>query len=146
MRKLNLLRADVLIWLQMLRITLQGVFVAANKYTALNRWNRYLGGKIKADETERVMWEVKNLVKGREPISTLRDFRFLWVMPNKKIDPDNISSAQKFIFDGLVRVGLLKDDNWAVVHSILHNYTVDPTNPRVQIYIKEVHETWETGK
>lgn len=130
-------------WFSMLRITLQGVFTAANKYIALNRYNRYLGGKIKNEETDRVFKEVLTLSKGREPISTPRDFKFIWFMPDRRKDPDNISFGIKYIMDGLVHARLLKDDNWAVVHTIKHEFQIDPSNPRVQIYLKEVHEPWD---
>jgi Holliday junction resolvase RusA-like endonuclease len=133
-------------WLQMLKITLKGVFISENEYIRLNRYNRFTGAKIKKVETDRVVWEVKPLTKGREPITTSRDFKFIWFMPDRRKDPDNIAFCIKYILDGLVKVGLLKDDNWSVVNSLTHNFAVDSIDPRVQIYIKEVHEQWETGK
>lgn len=47
------------------------------------------------------------------------DFTYLFVEPNSKFDPSNISSAAiKFIEDALVKDKRMEGDGWATVHSI----------------------------
>ena len=55
--------------------------------------------------------------------------RTVWTEPNSKRDVDNIVFAKKFIFDALVRSGVIVNDSQRFIR-----YTVD-----------EVHTTGETG-
>lgn len=49
-------------------------------------------------------------------------FSFIWFEPNKKFNPDNISSSQKFVFDALVTGGILKNDGWSEVLGLKHDF------------------------
>lgn len=59
-----------------------------------------------------------------------------YYFPNRiRRDPDNYSG--KFINDGLVRAGVLKDDSFSNINLILKG-DYDKDNPRTEIEIKEV--------
>lgn len=46
---------------------------------------------------------------------------FVWFVKNRRRDPDNIAGAQKYILDGLVKAGIITDDNLGVVKSpVIH--------------------------
>ena len=42
---------------------------------------------------------------------------FNWVCKDRRMDPDNIAAGKKFVFDGMVKAGLIPNDNWRHVHS-----------------------------
>ena len=61
-----------------------------------------------------------------------------WYMKNKTQDPDNSYFANKYIFDGLVNAGVLKDDRFDDVSGgVLSLPFIDKDNPRVEVFIFE---------
>ena len=58
-----------------------------------------------------------------------------WVVKNKKKDPDGISAGTKFLLDGLVKAGILSNDNFAAINSIHHSFEVDSINPRIEVIL-----------
>ena len=63
---------------------------------------------------------------------------FTWYRKDRRCDPDNVSSAQKYCIDGLVKGGLLKDDRWANVRRIEHDFQIDTDTPRIIVVITEL--------
>lgn len=78
---------------------------------------------------------VANSCKGLEPIERA-DFVITWYCKNMKRDKDNIISGQKFIFDGIVKAGILPNDGWKEIGDITHKLRVDKKNPRIEIEIQ----------
>jgi len=64
--------------------------------------------------------------------------KFTWYEENRRRDKDNIAFAKKFIFDGLVKAGVLKGDGWDYVAGFSDDFKVDKHKPRVEIEIREV--------
>jgi Holliday junction resolvase RusA-like endonuclease len=62
---------------------------------------------------------------------------FAWHEKNRKRDPDNIMSAQKFILDALVEAKILPDDGWDEVLGLTHTFSVEPANPGVLVTLRE---------
>lgn len=60
-------------------------------------------------------------------------FKFDWYVENKKTDKDNIAFQRKFIFDGFIKAGLLKNDGWKEIGDWEDNFFIDKNNPRVEI-------------
>lgn len=117
--------------------TIHGELVSLNKYIDAERSNRFMGAKIKKEQTRLVEWEIKS--SKMEPIEGKCDFVFTWRYKNRKQDPDNISFAQKFIFDALVKQGIIGNDGWAEVGTISHFFEVDK-EPSITVKISERHE------
>src|SRR5690554_2752765 len=88
---------------------------------------------MKEQYTSEIGWLAKKL-----PRYNRVDITITWHEPNLRRDPDNITAGQKFILDGLVAGGVIKDDSQRYVNSILHNFEVDRENPRVEIEVQEV--------
>lgn len=89
-----------------MRYTIKGVLSTLNDYTNSNRSNRFVGAKLKKDNTELVMLQMLNKHKINKPcIITIN-----WLV-SSKCDFDNISFGKKFILDGMVKAGILPDDN-----------------------------------
>ena len=68
---------------------------------------------------------VQLMAQGVQPIEGIHDFMFEWHEPKPKRgndrDTDNITFAQKFIFDALVKCGIMADDGPDYVASLGHN-------------------------
>jgi len=92
---------------------------------------------MKEQYTNDIGWLAKKL-----PRYNRADITITWYEPNLRRDPDNITAGQKFILDGLVAGGVIKDDSQRYINSITHKYEVDRENPRIEIEVQEAqHET-----
>lgn len=89
-----------------MQIVIKGQLETLNDVINANRshWSR--GAALKKQETELVQWQVKSL----PPITKPAIYSFDWFISTNH-DPDNISSAKKFILDGLIQAGKLPNDN-----------------------------------
>lgn len=118
-----------------------------NTYIHANRSSRFLGAKIKKENTELVAWEAKS--QKLSPITVPCSFVFNWYCRNKKKDKDNISFAKKFILDGLQEAGIIKNDGWNdVINFTDYFYLISEiggtiTKPCVivSIHYENTHET-----
>jgi len=100
-------------------ITITGGLPTLNEYINAERSNKYGAAKMKKDATNMVAWQAKTQVRR---IEGLNDFTFIWTEPTKRKDPDNIASGVKYIFDGLIRAGIMDNDGWSQVNSITHQF------------------------
>jgi Holliday junction resolvase RusA-like endonuclease len=112
-------------------ITISGELCDFNKYNNACRYNRFAGAKIKKEETERVAWECKR--QKIEPITSSVFIEFYWYSKNERKDLDNICFAKKFILDGLVMGGIIKNDSRKFVIGFIDLFFIDKQNPRVEI-------------
>lgn len=97
------------------------------------KWQPY--NEIKQEHTEKVAWIAKSTIKKKlEKI----DLEIKWICQNRKKDKDNIMAGTKFILDGLVVAGIIKNDGWKQIGNINHSFEIDKDNPRVEVVIKEV--------
>lgn len=109
---------------------INGTLTSLNEYINANRRNRFKGASIKKRDTEIAQW----CLKGSKPLKNApQHLIFMWYMPNKKKDPDNIAFAKKFILDAMVKEGILENDGWKQVSGFTDLFFVDPENPRVEI-------------
>lgn len=123
----------------MIEITINQELMDLNNYILGLNKSRWNGLAFKKEQTSLVAAEVRKLVnKGIEfqkndfPL----DFEFHWYTKNKRKDKDNIVFAKKFIFDGMIEGGLIKNDGWKEIGSFTDVVSVDKDNPRVEIKIK----------
>jgi len=112
--------------------TVYGTLTDFNKYSTAERTHRNKAATIKKDETERV-W-VECLDQKLKPLTKYPvRIQFDWFMPNKTLDPDNISFAKKFILDGLQTAKVFENDGWKQVKGFSDDFHIDKENPRVEI-------------
>lgn len=83
---------------------------------------------------------VKIAARGAVCIAGKARILFMWHEPTRRRDPDNVSAAQKFILDGLVKAGVMAGDGWGEVKSITHEFRVTPDRPGVEVCLTEVIE------
>jgi Holliday junction resolvase RusA-like endonuclease len=107
---------------------IKGRFPDANIYINAERSNRYAAAKIKNKWTEIVKKEIQ--AQKIKKIDYSITIFFLWVVRDKKRDKDNIMFGQKFVFDGLVKAGIIKNDGWNNVSQIHHNFLIAGKNQK----------------
>lgn len=121
-----------------LRLWIPGVFPGMNEITKAAKSGRGRGNgysRMKASNDARVVYAVKGVPF---PKFGRARFQFIWHEPSKRRDPDNVIAGQKFVFDGLVKGGVLPGDGWTVVAGISHDFAVSPDRPGVEVSIVEV--------
>jgi Holliday junction resolvase RusA-like endonuclease len=131
----------------MKKIVIEGELTSHNSYTDAIRRNRYKGGSIKR-MNERLCehWirsaRYEGFMLERFPV----DITLTWFCKNKRTDPDNISSAIKFILDSMQKVGVIDNDSWKTIGSITHHFRVDADRPRIELEFKEPEKTQSRKK
>jgi len=117
----------------MLKITIPGELCDLNAYIKAERSNRFAGAKLKATNTDTVMWCAKQ-IKVLQPLENV-SLTINWYCKNRKKDKDNISFALKFLLDGLAKAGIIKNDGWNNITGFQHKFYIDAKNPRIEVEI-----------
>lgn len=112
-----------------MKFTIPGELPDLNTYINAERSNRYMAAKIKKESTQAVWWIAKRL----QPITTKVKAIFTWITADERKDPDNVAFAKKFILDGLVQAGVLKNDGRKQIEGLEDRFGVDKQNPRVEV-------------
>jgi len=61
-----------------------------------------------------------------------------WIEPNSRRDPDNVMAGKKFILDGMVEAGMIKNDTWEFIKLITHKFgESNKHKPSVTVTVKE---------
>lgn len=103
-----------------IQIIIKGSLCSLNDYILKERANKYIGAKIKKDNTNFVLKQLPNI-----KIDHKIDIEFNWYCKNKRKDPDNICFARKFILDAMVLKGIIKNDGWKNIGSFKDNFYVN---------------------
>ena len=91
---------------------------------------------MKEQYTDIVAWTAKKLPKFNRV-----DIVITFYEKNNSRDPDNIAAGgTKMILDGLVKAGVIENDNRKHINSISHKFETDRLNPRVEIEIREAEQ------
>lgn len=89
-----------------MQYTVLGVLPTLNDHDKANRVNRFAGAKLKKEATELVYYQLLNKPKVSKPCF----ITFHWYI-SSRADPDNIRIGAKYLLDGMVKAGILQDDN-----------------------------------
>lgn len=109
-----------------------------NEYIGACRANPHKGNKLREKNQDICMWEIRKQLRGIQ-ISFPVFLHFSWYEPNRRRDPDNISSfGRKVIQDALVSCGVLKDDGWKYIVGFADHFYIDRENPRIEVEIESV--------
>ncbi|WP_425447761.1 RusA family crossover junction endodeoxyribonuclease [Dethiothermospora halolimnae] len=108
-------------------------------HPSLNEWAYKWHYRKRAKEKKRwgemVHW-IARPKKPKEPIEKAEITVIYYFKINRRHDFDNY--IPKFILDGLVDVGIIKDDDLKHLNNINIIQKVDRQNPRTEVVIKEV--------
>lgn len=124
-----------------MKITIPGTLPNLNDYIKACRGNKYAAASMKNQAEHIIILCAKRAKKFSAPVF----IKILWVEPNKKRDKDNIAFAKKFIFDGLIKAGVLQGDGWQYIEGFSDTFRVDKKNPRIEIEIEETNATCRGG-
>ena len=116
-----------------IKFTVQGELPTMNEIVEESKKHYMHYSKMKKTYTTLVKFCAMKLPKVESA-----DFEITWYCKDKRKDKDNVIAGQKFIFDGLVEAGVLKNDGWKEVGKVTHECLVDKGNPRVEVEILEV--------
>ena len=119
-----------------MKLIIHGRFPGSNEIIKAAKHHHMKYSNMKKEYTELVAFSAKS--QGI-PKYKRADFLITWIEANQRRDKDNISGGgTKFILDGLQAAGVIENDGWKQVNSILHRFEVDKLNPRIEIEIVEV--------
>ena len=94
-----------------MKIVIDFKFTTLNEYIKIerspNKWGYIKANNVKSEQTD----IIKYFCKGKTWMSYPCKIKFTWHVKDKRKDLDNIAFAKKFILDGLVKAGTLKNDN-----------------------------------
>ena len=115
-------------------LTIPGELLDLNEYIRKERSSagRYVANTLKQEQTEIVAWIAKEQLRNvvlEQPCFV----EITWFCKNAKKDPDNIVFAKKFVMDGLVMAGVLKNDTMRYILGFMDMVNIDRTNPRIEI-------------
>lgn len=94
-----------------------GKLATLNDHDAANRSNKFYGAKMKEEMTDLVAWQVKQGIKISHPCYVI----FTWLYSGRH-DFDNIAFAKKYVLDGMVKAGILPNDNQSWVLGFTDNF------------------------
>jgi len=117
-----------------MKFVIPGELADLNTYINAERSNRYAGAEIKRQMTNYITMLAKRL---KTKISAPVRIHFKWYTKNLRVDPDNTAFAKKFILDGIVKAGILKNDSRRYIKGFTDEFDVDPEEPRVEVEIVE---------
>lgn len=120
------------------KIIIQGELTDLNKFINSQRANRFGGAALKKKNTQKCAVAFKPIAgkKLKLPINLKID----WYCKDKRKDKDNIRFGIKFIQDGMIEAGVLKNDGWGEISGYQDRFYVDKENPRIEIEIIEAEE------
>ena len=118
-----------------IKLIIPGELVDLNTYISAERRNRYAGAKIKQEMTDYITLLAKRL---KTEIRTPVQVTYRWYCKDKRKDKDNVAFAKKFIQDGLVAAGVLKNDGWNDIEGFTDEFYIDKENPRVEVEITPI--------
>lgn len=82
------------------------------------------------------------VISGRMPglndyVRAERANRYItWIEENRRRDMDNVAFAKKFILDGLVRAGVIRDDTPRYIAGLSDRFAYDKQNPRIEVEVR----------
>lgn len=120
----------------MIRFIIPGEMTDLNTYVNANRNNKYGGAEIKKAETENVAWIAK---QQKVPIFTQPvGIRYTICVKDRRTDEDNLLIYIKWINDGLVVSGVLRNDSpkWLHIAGIEVKYDDLPAKIIVDIGVE----------
>ncbi len=106
-----------------------------NEYTNQQRTHWVKGAKAKKQSTNKCKMHVKSAMNQGVKFVPPFKLKFTWYCKDKRQDPDNIAFQKKFILDGMVEAGFIKNDGWQQVTGFEDCFEIDKSNPRVEIEV-----------
>lgn len=122
--------------MELTRFEIKGRLPGMNDFIAAMNRHRFVGAKLKKEETERCAYEIA--AQGVRPVRRPVRIHFHWTERDLRRDLDNIvAGGCKVILDGMVIAGVLKNDTRRWVVGFTHSFPEpDPDNPKVVVIME----------
>ena len=117
------------------KFTIPGRLPSMNEIVSASKSHYMQYATMKKDNTNLVSMIAKSSVKRQ--LDKI-DIEINWICKNRRMDKDNIIAGTKFILDGLVNAGIIKNDGWSEIGDINHKFDVDKKDPRIEVKLKEI--------
>lgn len=116
------------------KFTDQGTLPGRNEaeYAARSHWSK--GSKLKREYTDDVHWQLK--IQHIKPVQGKAVLTITFYEKDNRRDADNIYGGLKYLLDGMVQAGIVKDDTRQYVEPIIKPIEIDKINPRVEVIIE----------
>ena len=116
-----------------MKIYIDYEFITWNKYIEKERSNKYCANNIKKREEDVIRYSTLGMkYNGKYPVKIT--FRRYFKDKRQDLDGTNL----KIIIDGLVRCGVIKNDNLNCINSILLEPIFDKEKQGIEIEIEEI--------
>lgn len=121
-----------------MKLIIRGKLPSLNDYTNECRLDRYAGASMKkqVENLIGVSIRLSHILPVKPPII----LHYRWYEKDMRRDFDNITFAQKFVQDALVRNGIIPDDNRKIIPKATHEVLLDKKNPRIEVEIEEIRK------
>ena len=119
-------------------LIIKGALPGRNESEKAARSHWAVGAKLKKDNTDLVMWECKT--QKIKPVQEKARVEITFYEKDMRRDSDNVYGGLKYILDGLVKAGVIKDDSRRYIDLYINPVELDRQNPRIEIKIKELVE------
>jgi Holliday junction resolvase RusA-like endonuclease len=112
--------------------TLETIIPTLNEYSGYERTHRHRAAQVKKICEASLAIEMR--AQHRKPITDYPvNISYHWYVRNRRTDKSNIAFGQKFVEDALQKAGILRNDGWSEIESFTHSFSVDESNPRLEI-------------
>ena len=108
----------------------------ANQYIAAERTHRQRAAAIKRNTETALVAECRKQ-RARPVADYPVHLNYLWLRRDKRTDKSNVIFGQKFVEDALQTAGVLRNDGWKEIDSIVHEFAIDQKNPRLELTITQ---------
>lgn len=117
------------------RLIVPGRMPSRNEAEQKARTHWAVGAKLKKQYTEIVMLECKR--QKLQPVTQRAVLSITFYEQDKRRDSDNVISGLKYILDGMIQAGVLKNDTRKHVELQINPIEVDRSNPRIEVVIEQ---------
>lgn len=117
-------------------LIIKGTLPGRNESEKAARTHWAVGAKLKKEYTELVKLECK--AQRIKPLLNKARIEVTFYEKDMRRDSDNVYGGLKYILDGLVKAGVIKDDSRRYIDLYINPVELDRQNPRIEVEIKEI--------
>lgn len=122
---------------EVLSFEINSILPTLNKYINAERTNKYIASSMKKKATE-ICKISSSILYGFSNPEILHDIKVHYIVPNNKIDSDNLYFGIKFILDGMVKAEILKDDSRKYIRNIENSIETIKDKYLIQVSLLKV--------
>ena len=118
--------------------TINGTLPSLNEYLAACNKNPRIGNSLKAKSKFVVNNAIRRYLKRWNTDKKIVIHYHIYEA-NMKRDKDNVfAMISKTVQDSLQECNVIKNDGWHYVENFTHDFFVDKSNPRIEVFIEEL--------